>query len=88
MANTRSAKKMVRKIATRTAVNKARRSRMRTAVREVEEAISAGDRSRARDALLASERALMHAVSQGVLPKNTASRKVSRLNARVKAMQA
>ena len=88
MANTRSAKKMVRKIAARTEVNKARRSRMRTAVRAVEEAIAAGDNARAREALLASERALMHAVSQGVLPKNTASRKVSRLNARVKAMSA
>ena len=88
MANTRSAKKMVRKIAARTAVNKARRSRMRTAVRAVEEAIAAGDNARAREALLASERALLHAVSQGVLPKNTASRKVSRLNARVKAMSA
>lgn len=88
MANTRSAKKMVRKIETRTAVNKARRSRMRSAVREVEEAIASGDGSRAREAMLASERALMHAATLGVLPRNTASRKVSRLNARVKAMQA
>jgi small subunit ribosomal protein S20 len=79
---------MVRKIEARTAVNKARRSRMRTAVRTVEEAISAGDKAAARDALLAGESALMHAASLGVLPKNTASRKVSRLNARVKAMGA
>jgi small subunit ribosomal protein S20 len=88
MANTRSAKKMVRKIEARTAVNKARRSRMRTAVRVLEEAIAAGDRDRAREALLASESALMHAATQGILPRNTASRKVSRLNARVKAMSA
>lgn len=88
MANTRSAKKMVRKIEARTAVNKARRSRMRSYVRAVEEAISKGDQAAAREALGAAEPALMHAASQGVIHRNVASRKVSRLNARVKAMSA
>ncbi len=88
MANTRSAKKMVRKIEARTAVNKSRRSRMRSAVREVEEAIAAGDAAAARAAMGAAEPALMHAASQGVVHRNAASRKISRLNARVKAMSA
>ncbi len=86
MANTRSAKKMVRKIAARTAVNKSRRSRMRSAVRKVEEAIASGDRDAARAALNDAGPALMHAASQGVVHRNTASRKISRLNARVKAL--
>lgn len=86
MANTRSAQKMVRKIATRTAVNKSRRTRMRSALRRVEEAIAAGDRDTAREMLRAAEPALMHAASQGVVHRNAASRKMSRLNARVKAL--
>jgi small subunit ribosomal protein S20 len=83
MANTTSAKKAVRKIARRTAVNKARRSRMRTAVRKVEEAIASGDRSAATAALTAAEPELMRAAQQGVIHKNNASRKVSRLTVRI-----
>lgn len=88
MANTSSAKKMVRKIARRTAINKARRSRMRTFVKKVELAIAAGNQAEARDALRAAESEMMSAVSKGVIHKNTGSRKVSRLSARVKAMTA
>ncbi|MEM7639668.1 MAG: 30S ribosomal protein S20 [Pseudomonadota bacterium] len=86
MANTKSAKKMVRKIATRTEVNKTRRSRMRTFVRKVEEAIEAGDKSAATEALKAAQPEIMRAAGKGVIHKNTSARKVSRLSARVKAM--
>ena len=80
MANTVSAKKMTRKIAKRTAINRSRRSRMRTFVRKVEEAIASGDQTNA----LAALRAAHH----GIVHKNNASRKVSRLAARVKAIAA
>jgi len=88
MANTTSAKKAVRKIAARTEVNRARRTRMRTYVRNVEEAIASGDQNAAVAALKAAEPELMRAASKGVVHKNTASRKVSRLAARVKALKA
>ncbi|MEJ8572669.1 30S ribosomal protein S20 [Microbaculum marinum] len=88
MANTPSAKKAARKIARRTAVKKARRSRIRGFVRKVEEAIAAGDRTVASEALKAAQPELMRAAQKGVLHSNTASRKVSRLAARVKAMPA
>lgn len=83
MANTTSAKKAARKIARRTAINKNRRSRVRGFVRKVEEAIASGDRAAALAAIKAAEPELMRAVQKGVLPKNTASRKVSRLTHRV-----
>ncbi|MAK60069.1 MAG: 30S ribosomal protein S20 [Ponticaulis sp.] len=86
MANTRSAKKMVRKIARRTEVNKARRSRVRSYVRKVEEAIASGDKSAAQAALKQAQPELMRAVTKGVMHKNTSSRKVSRLSKRVGAM--
>jgi len=88
MANTRSAKKATRKIARRTAVNRSRVSRVRTFVRKVEEAVAAGDRSAATAALKAAQPELMRAASKGVLHRNTASRKVARLAARVKALGA
>lgn len=88
MANTPSARKAVRKIARRTAINKARRSRVRTFLRKVEEAIGGGDQDRAREALRAAEPQLMRAAQKGVLPRNAASRKVSRLSARIKMMGA
>jgi small subunit ribosomal protein S20 len=87
MANTPSAKKAVRKIARRTAINKARRSRVRSFLRRVEEAIHGGDQGSARSALQAAEPEIMRAAQKGVLPRNAASRKVSRLSARIKAMQ-
>jgi small subunit ribosomal protein S20 len=86
MANTKSAKKMVRKIARRTEVNKSRRSRVRTFVRKVEEAIASGDKKAATTALKQAEPVIMRGVTRGVLHKNTGSRKVSRLAARVKGM--
>jgi len=88
MANTTSAKKATRKIARRTEVNKARRSRMRGFLRKVEEAIAAGDPSVAAEALKAAQPELQRAASKGVVHRNTASRKVSRLAARVKALSA
>jgi small subunit ribosomal protein S20 len=88
MANTNSAKKAVRKIATRTSVNRARRSRLRTFVRKVEEAILSGDAAVAAQALNDAVPVMMRAAQRGVLHKNTASRKVSRLTARVKALSA
>ncbi|MGN6549512.1 MAG: 30S ribosomal protein S20 [Pararhizobium sp.] len=88
MANTTSAKKATRKIARRTAVNKSRRSRMRTFSRKVEEAIASGDRASAEAAFRVAQPELMRAASKGVLHANTASRKVSRLARRVKALEA
>ncbi|MCB1446289.1 MAG: 30S ribosomal protein S20 [Rhizobiaceae bacterium] len=88
MANTTSAKKATRKIARRTAINKARRSRVRTYVRNVEEAIAAGDKSAAEAALKAAQPELQRAATKGVLHRNTASRKVSRLAQRVKTIGA
>ena len=88
MANTVSAKKMTRKIAKRTAVNRSRRSRMRTFLRKVEEAIAAGDRNQALEALRAAEPEVMRAAQKGIVHKNTASRKVSRLAHRVQALGA
>ncbi|WP_181700755.1 30S ribosomal protein S20 [Chthonobacter albigriseus] len=86
MANTPSAKKATRKIAARTEVNKSRRSRVRTFLRKVEEAIASGDATAAKQAFSAAEPELMRAVTKGIVHKNTASRKVSRLASRVKAI--
>ncbi len=86
MANTPSAKKATRKIARRTAVNRSRRSRMRTFMRKVEEAIAAGNAEAAAAALNAAEPIIMRAAQQGIVHKNTASRKVSRLTHRVHAL--
>lgn len=86
MANTSSAKKNVRKMERKTAVNMARRSRVRTFLRRVEDALASGDKATATDALKAAEPELMRAVSRGVYHKNTAARKISRLSARCKAL--
>lgn len=83
MANTPSAKKAARKIARRTEVNKNRRSRMRTFVRKVEEALASGNKEAAGVALKAAEPEIMRAAQKGVLHKSTASRKVSRLTVAV-----
>jgi small subunit ribosomal protein S20 len=88
MANTPSAKKAVRKIAARTEVNKARRSRVRTFIRKVEEAIAGGDKEAANAALKAAQPEIMRSVTKGVMKKNTAARKVSRLSASVKKISA
>ena len=86
MATTLSAKKMVRKITRRAERNRTRRSRMRTYVRKVEEAIATGDAAVAGAALREAQPEIMRCVSKGVLHKNTASRKVSRLTRRVNAL--
>ncbi|MFC4626419.1 30S ribosomal protein S20 [Daeguia caeni] len=86
MANTPSAKKAVRKIAARTEVNKARRSRVRTFIRKLEDALKSGDKQAAELAFKAAQPELMRAASKGVIHKNTASRKVSRLAQRLKAL--
>ncbi|HEX9320756.1 MAG TPA: 30S ribosomal protein S20 [Xanthobacteraceae bacterium] len=83
MANTKSAKKAARKIARRAVVNKSRRSRVRNYVRRVEEAITAGDRNNALAVMKEAEPQIMRAAQKGVLHKNSASRKVSRLVARI-----
>jgi small subunit ribosomal protein S20 len=88
MANTSSAKKATRKIARRTAINKNRRSRVRTYVRKVEEALAAGDRTAAEEAFRTAQPELMRAATKGVMHRNTASRKVSRLAQRLKALGA
>ncbi|WP_116652390.1 30S ribosomal protein S20 [Pelagibacterium sediminicola] len=88
MANTPSAKKATRKIETRTAVNTARRSRVRTFLRKVEEAIAAGNKDEAAAALRTAESELQRAAGKGVFHKNMASRKVSRLARRVKTIGA
>ena len=86
MANTPSAKKAARQQARRAAVNKSRRSRVRTYLRRVEEAIESGDQAKAQEALKAAQPELMRAAGKGVWHKNTASRKISRLAHRVKAV--
>lgn len=86
MANTKSAKKAARQTVHRTEVNKARRSRMRSSVRKVEEAIAAGDKEAALAALREAEPILASTAQKGVLHRRTASRKVSRLNKRIVAL--
>jgi small subunit ribosomal protein S20 len=88
MANTVSAKKMTRKIAKRTAINRSRRSRMRTFIKKVEEAIASGNRDAAVAALRAAEPEMMRAAQKGIVHKNTASRKVSRLAHRIQSLSA
>ncbi len=86
MANTPQAKKRARQNEKRYAVNKARRSRIRTTLRKVEEAIASGNHEAATAALKEAQPTLMKGVTKGVLHKNTASRKMSRLASRVKAL--
>lgn len=88
MANTKSAKKAARQTQRRTEINKARRSNMRTEVRKVEEAIAAGNKSEASLALATAAPILARTAQKGVIHRRTASRKISRLSARIKAMEA
>ena len=83
MANTKSARKAARQAVRKTAINKSRRTALRNSMRKVEEAIATGDRAKASDALKAAEPAIMRAAQIGVIHKNNASRKVSRLSHRV-----
>ncbi len=86
MANTPGAKKAIRKIERRTEVNTSRRSRMRTFLRKFDEALASGDAGSATSAFVEAQSELMRAVSKGVVHKNTGSRKVSRLHARLKKL--
>ena len=86
MANTAQSKKRARQSETRFGINKARRSRIRTYIRKVEEAIASGNKEAAAEALKAAQPELMRGVTKGVVKMNTASRKISRLSARVKAV--
>ena len=86
MANTLSAKKAARKIERRAAVNRSRRSQMRTYVRKVEEAIAAGDHGAATAAFRVAEPLVMRAAQKGIVHPNTAARKVSRLSRRINAL--
>ncbi|MFD0916773.1 30S ribosomal protein S20 [Pseudahrensia aquimaris] len=86
MANTPSAKKATRKIARRTAVNKSRRTNMRSNLRSLEEAIAAGDKAVAAEQFRKVQPVVMKSASKGIIHKNTAARKISRLSARIKAL--
>jgi len=86
MANHSSAEKRIRQTAKRTAVNTARVSRIRTFVKKVETAIAGGDKEAAKAAFIAAQPELQRGVTRGVVHKNTASRKLSRLSARIKAL--
>lgn len=86
MANTPQSKKRARQNEKRFQINKARRSRIRTYLRKVEEAIASGDKNAATEALKTAQPELMRGVTKGVFHKNTAARKMSRLSARVKAL--
>lgn len=88
MAHHKSAQKRIRQTERRTEVNRARESRIKTFVKKVETAIASGNQSAAKEALKAAQPEIMRGVSKGVLKKETASRKVSRLAARVKGMAA
>jgi small subunit ribosomal protein S20 len=86
MANSPQSKKRARQNERRALVNQSRRSRIRTFIRKVEEAIASGDQAAAADALRAAQPEVMRGVNKGIFHKNTASRKISRLAARVKAL--
>ena len=88
MANHTSAKKRIRRNSRRSAINGARMSRIRTFMKKVETAIASGDADAAREALRVAQPEIQRGVSRGVLHRNTASRKISRLAARVKAVAA
>ena len=88
MANTPQSAKRARQSETRYAINKARRSRIRTYLRKVEEAIASGDQTAAAEALKNAQPELARGITKGVLHKNTVARKMSRLSSRVKALNA
>jgi small subunit ribosomal protein S20 len=88
MANTDSARKRIRQIEKRTARNRARKSRVRTFLRKVEQAIATGDKGAAQEAFRAAQPELHRAATKGVLHDNTVARKLSRLSARIKVLAA
>ena len=86
MANTKSAKKATRKIARKTEVNKSRRTKLRSFLKKMEDALTAGDKEKAKEQLKATQPVVMKSASKGIIHKNTAARKMSRLSKRVKAL--
>ncbi|KAA0686772.1 30S ribosomal protein S20 [Azospirillum brasilense] len=86
MANHKSAEKRIRQTARRTEINRNRVSRIRTFVKKVETAISSGNKAEAAEAFKAAQPEMMRGASKGVLHRNTVSRKLSRLSARIKAL--
>ncbi|MGC2202682.1 MAG: 30S ribosomal protein S20 [Stellaceae bacterium] len=86
MANHKSAEKRIRQTAKRTAMNRARKSRVRTYVKKLETAIASGDKAAAQSAFRVAQPELHRAITKGVLHKNTVSRKLSRLAARINAL--
>jgi small subunit ribosomal protein S20 len=86
MANTKSAKKAVRQIEKRTMVNKTRRTRMRSEIRKVEEALAAGDQTAAAEALKTAQPLIARSAQKGIIHANTAARKISRLTRRLKSL--
>jgi small subunit ribosomal protein S20 len=86
MAHHKSAKKRIRQTARRTAVNKARASRVRTFVKKVEDALASGDKEAARAAFIAAQPEMQRGAHKGMLHRNTVARRLSRLSARIKAL--
>lgn len=86
MAHHTSAIKRIRQTARRTSVNRSRKSRIHTFVRKVEEAVASGDKNAARQAFLRAQPEIMRGVGKRILKMHAASRKISRLSARIKAM--
>lgn len=86
MANHKSAEKRIRQTERRTAVNGARKSRIRTFVKKVELAIASGDKTAAAEAFKIAQPEMMRGTTKGVIHANTVSRKLSRLSARIKAL--
>lgn len=87
MANTQSAKKRIRRNARKADVNRIRRGRIRTFIKRVELALSEGSAEQAEAAMLIAQPEIDRGVAKGIMPKNTASRKLSRLSARIKALK-
>ncbi len=88
MANSPQARKRIRQTERRSAVNRTRRGRIRTLIKNVELAIDSGDAAAAREALKVAQPDIMRGVAKGVIQKNTAARKISRLSSRIKSLSA
>ena len=88
MPNTKTAKRAARAIERRTEINKSRRSRVRTFIRRVNDAVASGDAEAARDALRKAQPEIMRGAQKGMMHKNTAARTISRLAHRVRKLDA
>ena len=86
MANTPQSKKRVRQVQKKTEVNKSRKSRIKTFIKLVEESLSKGDKKKSKESFSAVEPEIQRGVSKGILKKNSAARKISRLSAKINAL--